>query len=139
MSAIYGMAPKTASAQITDFLQPPMIGVRSNDVNRTPFHRALSEAMNANAAVRFSEPAQERMKSMGIEAGADVLARLEKALKQAQHTGAKQAVAMVERHAYVLDVERGEVVDVLHSGPNAERPKEEMNYRIQHWAVITQP
>lgn len=113
---------------ITDFLQAPNVGMRSHDATARSFGDVFKDLRMASQTQLTIPPhVEEAMDDLGIELDDEELAKLQDGVNKAAARGVPQAMVVVDRNTFIVDVAKNTLMGVMHNGPNAMLPtKDEM-------------
>lgn len=122
---------------IVDFLQPPSVAMRHQNPAGKSFHEVFRNTVfETQASVAVPEPMQQRLEQMGIRLSERDMQRLNEGVEKARTTGAPQAIVMVDRNSFVMDVTSNTLVDVMHNGPNTPVPNRDGVWATKEMAFI---
>ncbi|EJW15597.1 flagellar operon protein [Paenibacillus alvei] len=102
---------------------PPIRPVQASSTSRTalngktnalpPFQQLLSQELHKQEDVRFSHHAQARMKERGMSMTPDLMQKMKQAISQAESKGAKQSLVVVNKQAFIVNVQSRTVITAL--------------------------
>lgn len=99
---------------ITDYLQPPAVGLTPTATQGRPFREILQEKMVPNGVdVQFSAHARQRMEARGIMLDDQTLTGLDQAIDLAREKGGHLSLILMDRSAFVVNVDNRTVITAL--------------------------
>jgi len=99
---------------ITDFLQPPVVGMRPTANQGRAFGDILREKMAPPGVdVKLSAHARQRVESRGIELDDQTLTQLDQAIDLAKEKGGHLSLILMDRKAFVVNVDKRTVVTAM--------------------------
>lgn len=139
MSA-FGNSPAESirtGASITDYFQPPTISMQPQSVGEKPFKQLLTESMrDTQGEVTVSKRVENTLRQQGQALDQTTMKKIEEGIEKAQKEAVSQSVVVVDRMSYLVDVDRKQIVNLWHNGPNAEAPQQDALLRFQSSAVV---
>ena len=83
--------------------------------SRGGFQQILTETLNRPDAISFSKHAEERMRARNLSLSEDARGRLAQAVDRAAGKGARESLVLLDRQAFVVNVESRTVLTAMSS------------------------
>lgn len=118
---------------------PPLLPVKRNELNkqkvateveRKSFQQVLAEQVNM--PLRFSQHAQQRLKSRNISLSAEEIARLNTAVAKAAQKGARDSLVLMDNLALVVSIKNRTVITAV----DGENLKENVFTNIDSAVIV---
>ncbi|MBN2326263.1 MAG: hypothetical protein JXR73_03845 [Candidatus Omnitrophica bacterium] len=99
---------------ITDFFQPPAIGMQPTAGDGKDFSSVLSEAMQPqDQDVRISAHARQRMETRDINLDKEDLEKLDEAIDKAEEKGSRNSLIVMKQNAFVVNIDNRTVITAM--------------------------
>lgn len=79
----------------------------------TSFQRLLQHELIRTEDVQFSHHAKVRMQERGMVMSADMMSKMQQAVKQAENKGSRQSLIIVDNQAFIVNVKSRTVITAL--------------------------
>ncbi|MFW5435150.1 TIGR02530 family flagellar biosynthesis protein [Paenibacillus apiarius] len=79
----------------------------------TSFQRLLQHELTRTGDVQFSQHAKVRMQERGMVMSAEMMSKMQQAVKQAEDKGSRQSLIIVDNQAFIVNVKSRTVITAL--------------------------
>jgi len=108
----------------------PGVPKSSAEADKKSFQQILAEQLNQ--PIRFSQHAQQRLKSRNISLSAEAMARLSAAVAKAEQKGARDSLVLMDNLALVVSVKNRTVITAV----DGENLKENVFTNIDSAVIV---
>lgn len=106
----------STTPSISDFFQPPAIGLQATAGDGKDFSAVLSEAMQPqDQDVRISAHARRRMEARDINLDENDLEKLDEAIDQAEEKGSHNSLIVMKESAFVVNIDNRTVITAMNA------------------------